>query len=722
MLDFFHGQMDYLSFIKGLLFLFFSGGCLLYHSKDRLNPFLFPLVWFGLFQALLAWSHYLVHFYGADARDVHHYSHSIELLSYLCLLAILPGFLLRGRRFALASTWVLMVGFGLLLSVVGHSEIFNFYLELVLVLASTLAVTAIFRYRSDSRIRTPSYIAITILLISTALFQSLIGPPLGSLLSAEKGAQLLDIVHAVVVCIVALVVWLDIVFYVEEGDPALRPAREVARDHRVKYGVWLGISLLLVLFAGWYGVQVLGENAIDSVKGRTQAATEILSNQIRDEIARADLAANILAKSINVPEVFTSPEQSHSEVKLILDQMSSVLESSVAFLMRTDGHVPLASSNAEGLAGSNFGFLPYFQESVAYGLVGRDFAVEPNLTDRGYYVSHPVFTDNRTLAGVAVVKKLLAQGNREFKTFENWFLLDPNGVIFISGREDLLLKSLWNFPEARKQELTRIGHLGPGPFEAIFPQQLSDGDEVTFEGRPSVASIIDINAAGWKAAVIGDFSHEVQSQRLSGIGVTLFVSLFILTYFIVAQREAVFEQQMAEDKIMLESMNDQLELQAATDRLTGAFNRHKFESILQDEVSRANRYGTSFSLALFDIDHFKSINDTFGHQAGDEVLKGLVGLVREHERATDQLVRWGGEEFIVMMPMTNLAGARVMAERLRKAIEKHAFPHGKPVTASFGIAQYDGTPVDGFLNRIDEALYRAKDNGRNQVQEAEAAS
>ena len=153
-------------------------------------------------------------------------------------------------------------------------------------------------------------------------------------------------------------------------------------------------------------------------------------------------------------------------------------------------------------------------------------------------------------------------------------------MIIISGREDLLLKSLWDFPQSRKQQLIRIGNLGPGPFEAILEQEVENGSEIFFEGCASILSSIDINAQKWKAVVIGDFSQEVQMHRLSGIGILLPVCLFILAYFMVAQREAVFEQKMGEDKIKLESVNELLDQQATIDRLTGAYNRHKFEAML----------------------------------------------------------------------------------------------------------------------------------------------
>lgn len=718
MLNFLLSQLDYLSFIKGLFFLFFGGACLIYHAKERLNPFLFPLAWFSLFQALLSWSHDLAHMFVANIEDVHHYAHGLQLLSYICLLVIWPSFLLTGRRIATAFTWLSLLGFSGLLVALGHSHVFEIFALLIMVLASLLSVVAILRYREQSGIRAPSFVAISLLIVMTAFSQSQYGAlAAASLTGAEHGPGLLELVHTLVAFAAAVTVWLDIILFTGDGEPRFLPARLVARRHRLRYGTWLGLSLLLVIVVGWHGVQILSAGAVTAVETRTRSATEILANQIRDEVARADLAASILAKSTIVPAVFTDPGGDHREVEVVLDQLSSVLESSVAFLMRPDGHVPLASTSVERLTGRNFGFLPYFQESFAYGLVGRDFAVEPNLADRGYYVSHPVFAAGEGLVGVAVVKKLLAQGHREFKEFENWFVLDPNGVIFISGRNDLLLRSLWNFPATRKQELARIGHLGPGPFEPILDAEVENGAEILFGGEPSVLAKVGINPAGWQAVVIGRLSKEVRVQRLGGIVVTLFVCLFILTYFVVAQREAVFEQKMAEDRIRLEALNDLLEQQATTDRLTGALNRRKFDQILRDEVQRAERYGTMFALALIDIDHFKAINDAFGHQAGDDVLRAFAQLIRGELRSQDRLVRWGGEEFIVLMPMTDLAGARVLAERLRGKIAEHDFSYGRPVTASFGIGQYDGDTPTRYLNRIDRALYRAKEAGRNRVHE-----
>jgi len=118
-----------------------------------------------------------------------------------------------------------------------------------------------------------------------------------------------------------------------------------------------------------------------------------------------------------------------------------------------------------------------------------------------------------------------------------------------------------------------------------------------------------------------------------------------------------------------------------------------------------------------DIDHFKAVNDDFGHDAGDTVLRELTRLVMDNIRITDRLARWGGEEFIILSASSDINRARRVAERLRRKIEGHDFP-GLPwvVTGSFGVAQHKpGESVEQLLRRVDEALYRAKETGRNRV-------
>ncbi|WP_445157250.1 sensor domain-containing diguanylate cyclase [Halomonas sp. E14] len=160
----------------------------------------------------------------------------------------------------------------------------------------------------------------------------------------------------------------------------------------------------------------------------------------------------------------------------------------------------------------------------------------------------------------------------------------------------------------------------------------------------------------------------------------------------------------------------ELEHLAGHDSLTGAVNRNRFLGVLRRERERARRHGGTISLVMFDIDHFKRVNDTFGHSVGDDVLRQLVTLCGAMLREVDVLARWGGEEFMLLLPETSLGGAEALAERLRRAIEVSDFAPVERLTCSFGVAELMAQEAESacFL-RLDAALYQAKASGRNRT-------
>ena len=165
-------------------------------------------------------------------------------------------------------------------------------------------------------------------------------------------------------------------------------------------------------------------------------------------------------------------------------------------------------------------------------------------------------------------------------------------------------------------------------------------------------------------------------------------------------------------------LHERMSLMAHTDPLTNIYNRLHFSNFLDAEIDRVNRYGGTFSLIFFDLDRFKDINDEYGHLAGDEVLKEVSEVVRNANRNADIFARYGGEEFIILAPSTDIAGARIHAERLRKDIESHRFNGINKLTCSFGIAEFqpDSDDVTSLFKRADSALYNAKEFGRNRVE------
>jgi diguanylate cyclase (GGDEF)-like protein len=155
---------------------------------------------------------------------------------------------------------------------------------------------------------------------------------------------------------------------------------------------------------------------------------------------------------------------------------------------------------------------------------------------------------------------------------------------------------------------------------------------------------------------------------------------------------------------------------AVTDRLTGLANRRGAEQLIRRELLRSKRYAVPLSFALFDIDHFKRINDTHGHGTGDQVLRQVARTIAAGLRESDLAARWGGEEFLVVLPNTGLENAYLCAERIRRSVAKMSVQMGETVTISGGVVQYTPSEkLNDILVRADGLLYMAKNEGRNRL-------
>jgi len=172
-------------------------------------------------------------------------------------------------------------------------------------------------------------------------------------------------------------------------------------------------------------------------------------------------------------------------------------------------------------------------------------------------------------------------------------------------------------------------------------------------------------------------------------------------------------------KAKLQALNKELEQLSNTDTLTGIANRRLLNRVFAREIARAQRYHSSFSVIMLDVDYFKAINDHFGHQAGDRVLHTLATLLVDTVRTNDLAGRWGGEEFLLLCPETGLPGALQLAETIRQKVQRFDFGIPQEITVSLGVAEYrDGQSVDELIEIVDAALYEAKHAGRNRAQAA----
>jgi diguanylate cyclase (GGDEF)-like protein len=212
----------------------------------------------------------------------------------------------------------------------------------------------------------------------------------------------------------------------------------------------------------------------------------------------------------------------------------------------------------------------------------------------------------------------------------------------------------------------------------------------------------------------GDLSVEIATDPPREIGRLATMFNTMVTYL----REA--QQELTSVNLALNERNQSLEAISATDALTGLHNRRRMLDALNAEVARHGRHGRSFSIVMVDVDHFKKYNDTYGHPAGDALLKTIGGILKSSLRTNDFAARYGGEEFLILLPDQDQKGAVEVAERIRQRIEAETEDRAnkrKAVTASLGVATFpeSGRTADPLLANADAALYRAKNSGRNRV-------
>jgi diguanylate cyclase (GGDEF)-like protein len=242
----------------------------------------------------------------------------------------------------------------------------------------------------------------------------------------------------------------------------------------------------------------------------------------------------------------------------------------------------------------------------------------------------------------------------------------------------------------------------------------------------------------WQTKMVasGDFTQRVEfmgefSQSFNSMVMQLDQTLKELvskkTELIKANEDLVKEITIREKtELALRESEETLRLQAITDSLTGLYNRMHFNKLLEDEMRKASRYSRPLSVIMLDIDHFKRINDSFGHITGDRVIKMVAVVTKEQTRATDSPARYGGEEFVVLLPETSVESAAVIAERIRRKIEATVLQteeHTISITASFGVSDFNVKTHEKhheivsseFIANADQALYMSKNTGRNRV-------
>ncbi len=279
------------------------------------------------------------------------------------------------------------------------------------------------------------------------------------------------------------------------------------------------------------------------------------------------------------------------------------------------------------------------------------------------------------------------------------------------------------------------------PYPAVFvPQEfrvagwwVAQNEINVHKARVDLSNIPLIEIQTGTNAPLGYGGMEIKGLRFKGKKisqvdlVTTLVALWFVTFLIIliirffdySRERAINKKKQEELKKNLRALEiekSEFEKSSKEDPLTGCLNRAGFSGVLLREQEKLNRTGIPVSFMIFDIDHFKEVNDTYGHLVGDEVLVNLAKLVQSMIRNTDSLVRWGGEEFVILSDETSIQNAAFLAEKLRKAIETTPLITQQQVTCSFGVTEMvPGEDPKSFIARADKALYSSKEGGRNRV-------
>ncbi len=516
-----------------------------------------------------------------------------------------------------------------------------------------------------------------------------------------------QLVRALLVGGMALSVWALAVSF----DPKGR----VLRKKRVLFWA-MASAIVALLAAGWIFTDRLGRLHEQDVIHDAESFASQTYDHLVMEMQGAEREARTLAELLGRYHV-SSAGLDVSRLDGVVDSFALGSADRVVYVLDATGRT-IATSNrgeADSFLGKSFARRPYFEASRD-GRPGRFTGVGLVSHVPGYYASEPVRDGAGRVVAVAVVKQNLAMGQLGPPGTDESSIVASDGRVVVASRPGASGRRLWP-PPVRTSRDAASGEGEPPP---VLDREVTGTEWVSLDGQKHVAVRRPIPNSDWSLVSFKRERTQV-ANRLLGIVITLLLCAVVLTYFVAMQRQLSAESYITGKRREAEGRAREMAKRADTDALTGVLNRMGFNDAMSRELSRARRYGQTLSVAIVDIDHFKRVNDEFGHPVGDQVLARTAKLLSSCVRESDTVARWGGEEFALIAPMTTEEGAASLAEKLRSIMAATHLGPREPITASFGVAEMspDDT-VETLLQRADEALYRAKQAGRNRVSRAAA--
>ncbi len=484
--------------------------------------------------------------------------------------------------------------------------------------------------------------------------------------------------------------------------------------HLRRQFIWTLGTMAVILALGWTLTQFLGGIYKRNVEETSQGDISLLASRLLGETASIDGMVRALAGSPAVlPLLSGGNPQEFRRARSVLDLDAESAGASFGAILDPSGKVVAASDAGNAADFAGWPSAVWFQKALA-GQADHYLAFDPATRRSNYFASYPVRDEAGSIAGVAVLQKPLDATAADLKPFGRlYFLIDPDGIVVQTNQADLMLRPLWPLPAERKSALRRqFPALDDRP---LTEREIKDATWISFDGERDFVRRSYVKYSQW-SVVLAVPSTRIFASRVLGIVITLLVAIMVLIYFF-GREHGIRDRIQLDRRLELQELARDLRRKATTDPLTGLPNRLKFDASLADEIARAQRYHSSLALIMFDIDHFKRVNDLHGHQAGDAVLVGLSQLLSGQVRSVDLLARWGGEEFVLLAPGSDAATARQAAEKLKTLVAEANFDAVGKISCSFGVAELSaGDSAETLVARADGALYRAKLSGRNRVE------
>jgi diguanylate cyclase (GGDEF)-like protein len=724
MATFFSNQLDFILFFYGLAFILLGSVCFAIARGNRNNMPWAVLGTFGLLHGTGEWLDLISLIIGdnsifAIGRTGVMTLSFMFLFEFARLEAVRQGFKVPGRWIYLPLLMLVALGWHLD-GLNGANALARYALGATGAVATSIVLAMHAKGASPAERRW-----IFTAVIGFALYgvtAGLIVPPTpswnGDFFNYDDFANLtgtpIQLVRGLLACLMALSIW---AFWGQ------RLMTQVDSPRYTKFLRKQFVSTLAamgaILAIGWVLTQYLGGIYQESVQKEAVGDLTLLSSRLAVETATIDGMVKSLAASRAVNSLLLTNNRREigrvdETVRLDVD-----LSGARTGLIFNRSGKPIVSILRDGTADAKIepADATYFKAAL-HGEAGREFAIEPGSKDRVYYASAPVRAEDGAVIGVVAFKKSLDSFEADIRHFDHsFFLVDPHGVVVVTNRPELRFNTLWPLPPAEREALFKqYGELGSA---SMMAHQVVGSSWMKIDGSRVYVQRLPVDQNGW-SLVTWQEPQGIFASRVLGIIITLQMTIVALVYFVGRERW-IHDNVQLEKRLELEELARNLDYRATTDPLTGLYNRRKFNRELATEILRAQRYKSPLSLVLYDVDNFKKINDSHGHQAGDQALIALSRFVSSRIRNSDVLARWGGEEFVVLTPACNGPVACQLAGNLNDAIGDLNIAEVGSLTCSFGVAEYyDGDTAETLLARADEALYQAKRNGRNRVELARA--